>query len=526
MNLLKAITTVGGYTMLSRVFGFVRDILIAAVLGAGSVADTFFVAFRFPNLFRRLFAEGAFAAAFIPIFSSILEQEGREKAKEFADHAFAALFVILALFVALMELAMPWAMWVLAPGFDEVEGKMEMATEMSRIAFPYLLFISLVSLQSGVLNSLGRFAAAAAAPVLLNLVLIAAMLGFRDALETPGHVLSWSVFAAGVVQFVWLIWHCKSADFPLRLVRPRLSNKVRLLGRRILPVVFGTSLYQINLLIGTILATLVADGAVSYLYYADRVTQLPLGVVGVAVSTALLPALSRQLAAGDDAAAASSQNRGLEFALLLTLPAAAALLVIALPIVTMLFERGAFGPTETRATADALMAYATGLPAYVLIRVLTPGFFAREDTSTPVRIAAAVMVLNIVLNLILMQVWGHVGIALASSVAAWANAAALAVVLKRRGQLTIDDRLADRGPKIALASAGMTVGLFAGERLVVPACAGPCAANIPSLAVLIIGSMVLYGGLAHILGAARWSDLKALRWRGGEEVGGSLTTPK
>jgi putative peptidoglycan lipid II flippase len=244
------------------------------------------------------------------------------------------------------------------------------------------------------------------------------------------------------------------------------------------------------------------------------------------VSTALLPALSRQLAAGDDAAAASSQNRGLEFALLLTLPAAAALLVIALPIVTMLFERGAFGPTETRATADALMAYATGLPAYVLIRVLTPGFFAREDTSTPVRIAAAVMVLNIVLNLILMQVWGHVGIALASSVAAWANATALAVVLKRRGQLTIDDRLADRGPKIALASAGMTVGLFAGERLVVPACAGPCAANIPSLAVLIIGSMVLYGGLAHILGAARWSDLKALRWRGGEEVGGSLTTPK
>ena len=189
MNLLKAITTVGGYTMLSRVFGFVRDILIAAVLGAGSVADTFFVAFRFPNLFRRLFAEGAFAAAFIPIFSSILEQEGREKAKEFADHAFAALFVILALFVTLMELAMPWAMWVLAPGFDEVEGKMEMATEMSRIAFPYLLFISLVSLQSGVLNSLGRFAAAAAAPVILNLVLIAAMLGFRDALETPGHCL-------------------------------------------------------------------------------------------------------------------------------------------------------------------------------------------------------------------------------------------------------------------------------------------------------------------------------------------------
>ena len=519
MNLLRAITTVGGYTMLSRVFGFVRDILIAAVLGAGSVADAFFVAFRFPNLFRRLFAEGAFAAAFVPIFSSSLEQEGREKAREFADHAFAALFVTLALFVALMELAMPWAMWLLAPGFNEVEGKMEMATEMSRIAFPYLLFISLVSLQSGVLNSLGRFAAAAAAPVLLNLVLIAALLAFRDTLETPGHVLSWGVFAAGVVQFIWLILHCKSAEFPIRLVRPRLSHKVRLLGRRILPVMFGASLYQINLLIGTILATLIADGAVSYLYYADRVTQLPLGVVGVAVGTALLPTLSRQLAAGDDAVAANSQNRGLEFALLLTLPATAALLVIALPIVTVLFERGAFGRAETQATADALMAYSTGLPAYVLIRVLAPGFFAREDTSTPVRIAAVVMVLNIILNLIFMQVWGHVGIALASSVAAWANAAALATVLKRRGHLIIDDRLANRGPKIALASAVMAASLFVGERLVSPACAAPCVANTLALAVLIIGSMVLYVGLAHILGAARWSDLKALRWHGDEEVG-------
>ncbi len=511
MNLLKAITTVGGYTMLSRVFGFVRDILIAAVLGAGGTADAFFVAFRFPNLFRRLFAEGAFAAAFVPIFSSILETDGRKKAQAFAEQAFAVLFVILAIFVAAMEVAMPWAMWVLAPGFDAVEGKMELATELSRIAFPYLLFISLVSLQSGILNSLGRFAAAAAAPVLLNLVLIAAMLGFGDRLETPGHVLSWGVFTAGVVQFLWLVYHCRRADFPLRFRRPRLSENVRLLGRRILPVVFGASLYQINLLIGTILASLVAEGAVSYLYYADRVTQLPLGVVGVAVGTALLPALSRQLAAGDEAAAAHSQNRGLEFALLLTLPAAAALLVIALPIVTVLFERGAFGPIETRATADALMAFATGLPAYVLIRVLAPGFFAREDTKTPVKIAAAALLVNIVLNLIMMRIWGHVGIALASSIAAWVNAAALAVVLKRRGQLEIDARLSERGPRIVLASAGMAAGLFAGERLLAPDCAGPCAAHIPALAALIAGGLVVYGVFAHVLGAASWEDLKALR---------------
>jgi len=510
MNLLKAITTVGGYTMLSRVFGFIRDILIASVLGAGTVADAFFVAFRFPNLFRRLFAEGAFAAAFVPIFSGALETEGREKAKQFADQAFSMLFVILALFVALMELAMPWAMWVLAPGFDAVEGKMELATELSRIAFPYLLFISLVSLQSGVLNSLHRFAAAAAAPVLLNLVLIAALLGFADTLATPGHTLAWAVFAAGVVQFGWLVYHCRREGLPVSFRRPVLSERVRLLGRRILPVVFGASLYQINLLIGTILASLVADGAVSYLYYADRVTQLPLGVVGVAVGTALLPTLSRQLAAGDDAAALNSQNRGLEFALLLTVPAAAALLVIALPIVTVLFERGAFGATDTVQTARALMAYATGLPAYVLIRVLTPGFFAREDTKTPVKIAAWSMLANIVLNLILMQVWGHVGIALASSLAAWINAAALAVVLRRRGQLAADPRLAARGPKIALASAGMAAGLFAAERLLAPACAGPCVEQIPALIALIIGGLVLYGVLAQVLGAASWRDVKGM----------------
>ena len=202
MNLLKAITTVGGYTMMSRVFGFVRDILIASVLGAGAVADCFFVAFRFPNLFRRLFAEGAFAAAFVPLFAGQLEKNGKAAAKAFADGAFTVLFLALVLFVAAMEVAMPWAMWVLAPGFDAVPGKMALATELSRIAFPYLLFISLVSLQSGVLNSLGKFAAAAAAPVLLNLTLIAAMLVFADGEDTAGHVLSWGVFAAGVIQFL------------------------------------------------------------------------------------------------------------------------------------------------------------------------------------------------------------------------------------------------------------------------------------------------------------------------------------
>ena len=525
MNLLRAIATVGGYTMLSRVLGFVRDILIAAVLGAGAVADCFFVAFRFPNLFRRLFAEGAFAAAFVPLFSAELEKNGPSAARAFADAAFSVLALALVVFVGVMEIIMPSAMWILAPGFDAVPGKMAQAAELSRIAFPYLFFISLVSLQSGVLNSLGRFAAAAAAPVLLNITLIVAMLAFvpggqaagaaagATAEATAGRVLSWGVFAAGVVQFAWLAYHCRREGMPVRFRRPRLTPEVRLLGRRILPVVFGASLYQINLLVGTILASLVSDGAVSFLYYADRVTQLPLGVVGVAVGTALLPALSRQLAAGDEAAARTSQNRGLEFALLLTLPAAAALFVIAEPTIAVLFERGAFGAADTRATALALMAYSTGLPAYVLIRVLTPGFFAREDTKTPVKIAAAAMLANIVLNLAFMQLWGHVGIAAAGAVSAWLNAALLGVTLRRRGQLELDERLGRRGPRIVLASVLMGAMLVAGAHGLQPWLGGTGTMRTLALAALVASGLGVFAILAQALGAAHWRELKALRHR-------------
>ena len=515
MNLLRAITAIGGYTMLSRVFGFVRDILIAAVLGAGTAADCFFVAFRLPNLFRRLFAEGAFAAAFVPIFSGLLETDGRDKAKEFADEAFSALTFILVVFTAAFEVAMPWAMYVLAPGFDAVAGKMELATELSRITFPYLLFISLVSLQSGVLNSLGRFSAAAAAPVLLNLTLIAAVLALPAVLESPGHALAWGVSAAGIIQFAWLAWHCRRAGLPVALRRPRLSPKVKLLGKRILPVVFGASLYQINLLIGTILASLLAEGAVSYLYYADRVTQLPLGVVGVAVGTALLPLLSRQIKSGSTEAALYSQNRGLEFALLLTVPAAAALFVLATPIISVLFEHGRFGGDDARATAAALAAYSTGLPAYVLIRVLAPGFFAREDTVTPVRVAAASMLANIVLNVILMQVLAHVGIALSASLAAWMNAILLWVILRRRGFLVVDIRLRSRLPRIAAASVLMALALWGAQFALGGLLAGPFgAANHGALAVLVGGGLVLFGLLAQVTRAASLGDLRAMMRKG------------
>ncbi len=508
MNLLRAITTVGGYTMLSRVAGLVRDVLIAAALGAGTVADCYFVALRLPNLFRRLFAEGAFSAAFVPIFSGLVETDGKAAAKKFADEAFSVLALVLLVLTLLFEAAMPWAMYGLAPGFDAVPGKMELATELSRISFPYLLFISLVSLQSGVLNSLGRFAAAAAAPILLNLTLIAAVLVFAGSAEAAGYALSWGLSAAGVIQFAWLAYHCKRAGLPVAPVRPRLTPEVRRLGRRIMPVVFGASLYQINQLIGTILASLLAEGAVSYLSYADRVAQVPFGVIGVAVGTALLPTLSRQIKAGNGEAALASQNRGLEFALLLTLPATAALIVIAGPIIAVLFERGQFTAADTAATAATLAAYASGLPAYVLVRVLAPGFFARDDTVTPVRIAAVSLIVNMVLNVVLMQVWAYVGIALASSLAAWLNAGLLWLVLHRRGFLKLDVRLGRRLPRIVLAAALMAGILVIGGMLLEGALAGPTLARIAALAILVAAGVAAFGAFAAAIGAASVADLR------------------
>ena len=259
MNLARSIATVGVFTMLSRILGFVRDILIAAILGAGLAADAFFVAFKFPNLFRRLFAEGAFNLAFVPLYAGLLEEEGREAAKEFADQALAVLLWALLVFVVVLEIAMPWAMMAFAPGFLANPHKFQLAVELARITFPYLLFISLVSLMAGVLNSLGRFAAAAATPILLNVCLIGFVLGLSPITETPGHALAWGVFTAGIVQFVWLYAHCGRYGVWLRLPRPRLTQNVRLLIKRALPVAVGAGIYQINLLIDTIIASLLPD---------------------------------------------------------------------------------------------------------------------------------------------------------------------------------------------------------------------------------------------------------------------------
>ncbi len=510
MRLSRSIATVGGMTMVSRVFGFVRDILVANALGAGPVADAFFVAFKFPNLFRRLFAEGAFTAAFIPIFAGVLETEGRKEAELFAEQALATLFWALLVMVLAMEVAMPVVMIVFAPGFLSDPEKFATTVEFARIVFPYLLCISLASLYAGVLNSFGRFAAAAATPIILNLCLIAAILWLAPVTPTPGHALAWGVAGAGALQLLWLLIRCGRAGVWLRLRRPRLTPRVRSLLWRALPVALGAGLYQVNLLIDTMIASLLPSGSVSYLFYADRVNQLPLGVVGVAVGTALLPILSRQVRAGSTTAAHHSQNRALEFALLLTLPAAAALMVIAEPVVAVLFQRGAFDVAETEKTAAALTALAAGLPAYMLVKALTPGFFAREDTATPVKVAAVAAVVNVILSLILMHPLLHVGIAVATAVSAWVNAGLLAVILRRRGFLVVDERLRRRIPRVVLASAVMAAVLgFLAWGFADWLAAGQ-GQRIAALAVLVVGGLFAFAAGAQLSGAARWSELRGM----------------
>ncbi len=505
MALLRSVATVGGYTMVSRVLGFVREMLIAAFLGAGPVSDAFFVALRLPNMFRALFAEGAFSAAFVPIFAGMAARDGRPAARQFAEESLAVLLSMLCAFLVLGEWATPLLLRLMAPGFADEPAKFTLAVDLTRIMFPYLLYISLASLLGGILNSVERFAATAITPALLNILLIAALLLARP---LTGQALAWAVTAAGLAQFLWLMVSCQRAGLALHLPRPRLTPEVRHLLRVMLPGVFGAGVTQINLVVSTAMASLLPGDAVSYLNYADRLNQLPLGVLGFAVGTAILPPLSRQVRTGDEAGAAETQNRGLEIALLLTLPAAVALVVAAQPILAVLFQHGKFTAADTAATAPALAAYALGLPAFVLIKVLAPGFLARHDTRTPVRIGAVAMAVNVALTALLGEFFAQFGVALALSIAGWVNALTLGVVLARRGHFALDARSRRSLPRIAVAAAGMGLLLAALERALAPELAGPLPVKLAALAGLVASGLFAFGTLALLTGATEWRELR------------------
>lgn len=497
--MLRGILTVGGWTMASRLLGFARDILIAALVGTGPVADAFFVANKLPNLFRRLFGEGAFNAAFVPEFSGLLAAEGPQAARQFADEAISVLAFWLLALTILGEIFMPFIMYVLAPGFSGIPAKFDLAVTLTRITFPYMLLICLAAVLSGVLNGLNRFAAAAAAPLLYNAISIVAMLGLAPYVPTVGHALAIGVSVSGVVQLWLLVVAVRRAGMTIRLPRPRLTPQMRLLLRRMAPGLLGAGATQLNQAVDIIIGSLLPPGTVALLYYAERVYQLPLGTIGVAVGTALLPVLSRQVRGGEAALAIGTLNRAIEFALFLTLPATLALAVASYPIMLVLFGRGAFDAHAAHLSAQSLTAYALGLPAYVLLKVLAPGFFARGDTATPVKIGIITLVINFVLNLALMTPLQHVGPPLATSVAAWFNAGCLGVLLLRRGYLQPDRDLLRRMPRIALAAVCMAVVLWLAEDAIFDTL-GPHLRWV-SLGLVVGLGMAAFFGLGQITGA-------------------------
>lgn len=423
----------GGNTVLSRILGFVRDMVIARFFGASVGTDAFFVAFKIPNFLRRLFAEGAFSQAFVPVLSEYQTQRDSEQVRHLVNSASGTLGVVLLGITAIGVLAAPVLITIFAPGFDRGGVKYDLAVEMLRFTFPYLLFISLTALAGGVLNTLGRFGVPAFTPVLLNLSLIAAAVWLAPLMDQPVVALAWGVLIAGIAQLAFQI------PFLLKLrvlgvPQPRFKDPgVRKIMRLMLPAIFGASVTQINLLVDTLIASFLVTGSISWLYYSDRLVEFPLGVFGIALATVILPNLSRQHAGENPRAFSDTVDWALRWVLLIGVPAALGLALLAGPLLTTLFQYDAFTQRDVTMAARSLVAYSLGLCGFILIKVLAPGYYARQDTKTPVRIGVIAMVTDIVLNLTLVWSLAHAGLALATSIAAFVNAGLLFRGLRKEG---------------------------------------------------------------------------------------------
>jgi putative peptidoglycan lipid II flippase len=498
MNLMKATGTIGGLTLVSRIAGFAREMLMARIMGASAAADAFFVAFRLPNTFRRLFGEGAFSAGFVPLFSQRLHgEEGEEGARRFSEEVLAVFMPTLILFTLAFEIIMP----LFVAGISGYQGeKLELATFLTRITFPYLILISLVSLFAGILNSVSRFTAAAFAPALLNLTMLAAMLLVPVGGEVTATALAVGVTVGGVVQLALLIFTCRRAGISLKIRRPRMTPGVRQFVRVVIPATLGAGVYQISAFIDTFFLARIGTGSMSYFNYADRLNQLPLGVIGAALGTAILPQVSRYVGAGEPARAARIQGQAAELAMLLCLPAALALCVAAGPLVGAMFQGGEFTPEDARITAMVLSIIVLGLPAYVLVKVLTPGFYSRQDTATPVKTAGVVLIANIVLNFVLIPPFGIAGLAAAIAIASWLNCIILYVILHRRGHFRVEGWLASRIARQLIAAAAMVAALILVRMLLQSWFLGGSGRRLVGVAALVGTGMAVYFPLAWLLG--------------------------
>jgi putative peptidoglycan lipid II flippase len=508
-GMLSRMASVGGLTLVSRVVGFFRDIVLAAVLGAGPVADAFFVALRLPNHFRAIFAEGAFNAAFVPAYARVREQRGGAAAILFADRVFTLLFASQVVLMALALLFTPEVIRLLAPGFGDDPGRFPLAVELTRITFPYLLLMTMVTLFSGMLNAIDRFAAAAAAPILLNLSMIAT-LSLAAFFPTTGHAAAWGVLIAGILEFLLVAGDTMRAGIMVRFRMPRWDEDVRRFFLALGPATVGSAGVQLALFADTIIASFLSVGALSALYYADRLNQLPIGVIGIAAGTVVLPEMARRIAAGDERGAGHAQSRAIELTLLLAVPCLAGFLVVPELIMRALFMRGAFTAADAQAASATLRAYAVGLLPFVLIRSLVATFFARGDTATPVKASLSAAGANLVLKVgfFLFTSLAQVGLALATSIGAWINAALIVFFAQRAGLLTLDATLSSSIARLSAAGIALVLALWGAQYASASLFGGWAhGRDQATLAVVMVAGATVYGILLMVMFGPRWRAL-------------------
>ncbi len=508
MSLLKHTSTIAGFTVISRIFGFIRDILLARVLGAGLAGDAYQLAFTLPNTFRRLFAEGAFSVAFVPMYSRRLAGEnGETEAAKFADDVMSVFIWILLGFSGLAMLIMPGIVWLLASEFQSVTGKFDLAVFLSRVTFPYLFFISIVAMLTGLLNARSKFAPGAIAPILFNIVLIGGIGAGYFWRGNSGddrwvvYALCGAVSLSGLVQLLYLWWEVHRAGLKFHLQMPKFTPEVKQLGMVILPATFGAGIYQISQFVDTFFATSLPQGSLTLLKMADRLNQMPLGIVGIALGTAILPMLSRHIQSDDLQRAQDLQADAFEMATLLTLPAAAALAICAPAFTNAFFVGGKFTLADGAIMAQITAALVAGLPAYVIVKILNPGFFARSDTKTPVYTALVSLIFNIILNVFVVRPWGIVGLAGATAASAALNCLLLYIVLHRRGWFHFTGTLGNRIARQLLATAAMSALLWWLMGWMMPYFSDDILTRIAALAVLVGGGMTVYFAVGYLVGA-------------------------
>ncbi|WP_338241483.1 murein biosynthesis integral membrane protein MurJ [Aurantiacibacter hainanensis] len=511
MSLLKNVGTIGSLTMVSRVAGMAREMIFARVLGANDVTDAWFQALIIPNVFRRLFAEGAFSAAFVPMFSKRLHskdgEDGLDEARSFSQDVISVFVPVLIALTAIFEIAMPGVIWLLSDKPINPD-EFDYAVDFARIMFPYIFLVSVVTLLTGMLNSVSRFGPGASFPIILNAVLIATLLwveatgGVEQSVEAMGYVVAWAIPVAGVLQLAWLVYWAHVEGFrPRWISRPRLTPEVKRLGIIALPAAIGGGAYQINTLLQVYFLNQLEGSAVSWMNYADRLNQLPLGIIGIALSTAILPTLSKFVGANDKQGAARVQSNAIELGMLLTLPAAVALAICAVPFITMIFQGGRFDAADAAITGNVLAVLVAGLPAYVLVKVLVPSFYARSDTRTPVYAAFAALVVFVGFNVAFLQRFGVEGVAAASAIGAWLNCGILYAVLQARGHYRLDWPLLGRLARQLIAAAAMGAALFYARDLLTEFYAAGLFARLLALGALVACAVVVYFGVAFAIGA-------------------------